>query len=237
MKRVFILFVILIGMVTGVFALDYSSLVPDNDSINNIKLKYKHLGDRKAVTNKDNSGYITNVDMQKVTEVIKGFLPINMLGYIDLQKFYNLLNQKKVDKYVFYLFSRSIGKEGVVSVLRDLAKANDILAGRNIHFVGVIRGLDEDKKTFRFLQSIGKENSMNVKVKINPLIFRAVNANMVPAFLYAECPSPENYRTKKCNFKYIIYGEMSLHRALELLSDKTKDRDIDEIYMSLRGEV
>jgi len=132
--------------------------------------------------------------------------------------------QRQKEKYLFYLFSKSVPDETIIS---HISQSNKL---KGINFFGVLRGVDKERKVLSKIQQI--KSFDGVTVKINPLIFRHTKANMVPAFVYAFCPPKDAFRSDDCEFKMILYGDLTLIGALESMSDR--DSDIEKIYKELK---
>jgi hypothetical protein len=59
---------------------------------------------------------------------------------------------------------------------------------------------------------------------------------MVPAFVFAYCPTLNRFRSKDCDYKYILYGDLSLMGALEIMAiNNNQDKDINQIYEDMRN--
>lgn len=122
---------------------------------------------------------------------------------------------------ILYLFSTSIPKQSVHNVYNSANNLKSIF--QNFQFYGVIRGINI--KNFKYLlgEYIDFRNSNNI-VKVHPIIYEDFHIKKVPAFIYAECPKKFKYR--KCDFKYIAFGDFSLKYFLELLSNENKKYSI-----------
>jgi len=171
------------------------------EHIENAK-KYEHLKD--------------NVNIDKVQDVA---LPQNkkQTTKIDIAA---LQNEKQ--KYIFYLFSKSIPNIAVESVFNQSKKLD-------INFYGVLRGIDKERVVLEKVKGI--KGFEEITVKVNPLIFKAVGAQMVPAIVYAYCPPPAMFRTADCEWKYVVYGDISLLGALEVMG--RHDSEAQRLYEEL----
>ncbi|MDQ7082108.1 MAG: TrbC family F-type conjugative pilus assembly protein [Aquificota bacterium] len=116
-----------------------------------------------------------------------------------------LSGESSKEKVIFYLFSRSVPHATVDNVFRQAKSL------KGWKFYGVIRGID--REILSYIASL--KNFKYVSVKVNPLIFEKVGAEVVPAFVFAECKMIMGIlRTKNCEFNAVLYGDVSLKWAL-----------------------
>jgi type-F conjugative transfer system pilin assembly protein TrbC len=127
--------------------------------------------------------------------------------------------------YLFYLFSKSVPDTTVDSVFEQARKLE------NTHFYGVVRGIDKDRDILKKIQTM--KAFEGTTIKIHPLIFRAVGADKVPAFVYALCPEPAMFRAAECEYRMIVYGDISLRGALQLMIERDAYVKLAEDYRRL----
>ncbi|OGW23083.1 MAG: hypothetical protein A2X55_08905 [Nitrospirae bacterium GWB2_47_37] len=133
-------------------------------------------------------------------------------------------SQTGKQRYIFYLFSKSIPNITVESVFIQSKKLS-------INFYGVLRGVDKQRAVLEKIK--GVKGFEDITVKINPLIFKAVGAEMVPAIVYAYCPHPAMFRSADCDYKYVVYGDISLIGALEVIG--RHDSEAQRLYEELNN--
>ncbi len=173
--------------------IDTRNLLPSEDKIREVKERYKHLGEfNSQEIDRLRDALLTSTGQQRVWEMFfKEPLP-------------KVSNSK--EKVIFYLFSRSVPATTVDNVFQQA------ISLRGWKFYGVIRGID--KEILSYITSL--RNFRHITVKVNPLIFEGVGAQVVPAFVFAECRTVMGVlRTKDCEFKAVLYGDVSLRWALE----------------------
>jgi len=198
---------------------DLSVLVPSKTDIQKTAEKYEHLllprADIEAVSRIANPA-----DKNTQTQMLPAVK--------SLQESIQEGTAEKRTPYIFYLFSASVPDVAVDSVFSQASKLP-------FPFFGVIRGVDNNKKILQKLENLPhRENGFTVK--INPRIYKQVKAEMVPAFVFAYCPTPSRFRSKDCDYKYILYGDMSLTGALEIMArENSQDKDINQIYEAMRN--
>jgi len=165
--------------------------------------KFKSLTENKA----DVSEY------KKLGENVNLKLLENIYGKNWLDIRLKLEGKPEKKNLIFYLFSTSVPMQTVKNVFLASQKYE------NLEFYGVLRGIS--KKTWKYLNSLDKAMN-NMTVKVNPLIFKAVNAEVVPAFVIAECPERPYgiIRSKSCKFKAVLYGDVSLDFAVEKFKEE-----------------
>jgi len=155
----------------------------------------------------------------------------------DLDKFINAINTSKKVLHILYLFSSSMPEQAVSNIFQQYEKVHQYF--NEVKFYAVMTGVDieiKDRQGYKFFDEIFKKKQFeNIHVKINPYIFKMNNVKKVPAFLVANCSNDE-LRSDECEFKYIVYGDMTLLHALEIIKDKTGDKEISDIYYTIRQE-
>ncbi len=168
-------------------------LLPTEDKIKEIREKYKHLTEfNKEEIEKLKDALLTSAGQKRVWEsVFKTPSP---------------KDKGSKEKVIFYLFSRSVPATTVDNVFSQAKKL------KGIKFYGVIRGID--REALHYITSL--KNFGEVRIKINPLIFEKVGAEVVPAFVFAECRTVMGIlRAGNCEFKAVLYGDVSLEWAVE----------------------
>ena len=173
--------------------IDTGNLLPSEDKIREVKERYKHLGEFSGQeVDRLMDALLSAASQQRIWEMFFKTPP--------------LLGESSKKKVIFYLFSRSVPRATVDNVFRQAKNLKDW------KFYGVIRGID--REILSYITSL--KNFRHVSVKVNPLIFEKVGAEVVPAFVFAECKTTMGVvRTKDCDFKAVLYGDVSLKWALE----------------------
>jgi len=172
---------------------DFERLLPDSKKIEEVKNKYGSLEHfDEALTKRFEEALLTKEGQKRIWRMFfKRNLPES--GKVEV---------------IFYLFSRSVPKQTVENVFKSAEKLTDY------EFYGVVRGIDG--KTLSYLASIESFKKGKITVKINPLIFERVGAEVVPAFVFAECKKEFGIlRTRNCDFKAVLFGDTSLDFAIE----------------------
>ncbi len=166
--------------------------------------QYEHLKDR--------------VDMNKTQSAIQ--------PQLDNQNILNnqVISQPDKQKYIFYLFSKSIPDTAIESVFIQSKKLN-------VNFYGVLRGIDKEGAVLEKIKGI--KGFEDITIKVNPLIFNAVGAKVVPAIVYAYCPQPQMFSSSDCDYKYIVYGDLTLMGALEIMG--RHDSETQRLYEELKN--
>ncbi|GER94865.1 hypothetical protein A45J_2631 [hot springs metagenome] len=121
------------------------------------------------------------------------------------------IKKPEKEEYIFYLFSKSVPDITLESVFNQSKKLP------NINFYGVLRGIDKTHSVFEKIKNI--KGFEDITIKVNPLIFKAVGAQVVPAIVYAYCPPPDMFRSAECDYQYVVYGDISLAGALEVMGE------------------
>ena len=182
---------------------DEEMLMPKADNLKEVEEKFRSLKENKA----DVSKY------KKLGENINLKLLENIYGKNWLDIRLKLEGNPEKKNLIFYLFSTSVPMQTVKNVFLASQKY------KNLEFYGVLRGIN--KKTWKYLNSMDKAMN-NMTIKVNPLIFKAVDAKVVPAFVIAECPNRPYgvIRSKYCKFKAVLYGDVSLDFAIEKFKEE-----------------
>ncbi|HID04970.1 MAG TPA: hypothetical protein EYP20_04100 [Aigarchaeota archaeon] len=173
--------------------IDTGNLLPSEEKIREVKERYKHLGEYSGEEIEGlRDALLTSAGQQRVWKIFFSTPPPSEE------------NSKK--ETIFYLFSRSVPRATVDNVFRWAKNLKDW------KFYGVIRGID--KEILSYITSL--KNFRHITIKVNPLIFEKVGAEVVPAFVFAECKMIMGVlRTGDCEFKAVLYGDVSLKWALE----------------------
>lgn len=126
---------------------------------------------------------------------------------------------KKVDT-IFYLFSTSQSEYVFYNFVRDASVLKSV--NKDVKYYGVVQGLlsQENLKEiytpFKY-SSIPQEDAI---IKMQFMIFKDLDIKRVPAYLFSKCPV--SFKYKECDNKYLVRGEISLQKALEIVSKEDK---------------
>jgi len=188
---------------------DTNKLLPSEEQMKQAE-KYKDLTkNQKDVSKYQELG--NKIDWDKITKIYGS-------NYLEMQMKINQMLQSKNEKkqVVFYLISTSMPKETIINVIQTAKK-------ENVELYPVLRGLNRkgykpvERFIFEWVNDLNNQIGGGIRVKVNPIIFNEVQANVVPAFVLADCP--ERYfgiiRSKSCQFKAVLYGDVSLDFAIE----------------------
>jgi len=192
---------------------DFNKLLPDKETLKETHDKYNSLTENKADVSKyQDLG--RNINWQALFDVYgSNWLEMN-------EKIKNVMEvgeNKRKKNLIFYLFSTTVPKQTIVNVFESARKYEDL----QLH--GVIRGLNRkgkkpvEKYIWNFINDINEKVGGNITVKINPVIFRKAEVNLVPAFVLAECDyRPYGIiRSNECEYMAVIYGDISLEFVVE----------------------
>ncbi len=198
-------------------ALDMENLKPRPGDLERVK-KFEALKTQEGIGKaKQYESLKEGADLNRVQSLIskdkEPTPPIHIAG-----------TQGERQKYLFFLFSKSVPDSAIESVFAQAQKL------KGINFYGVLRGVDRNREVLTKIQGI--KNFGEITVKVNPLIFRHVNAEAVPAFVYAQCAAPQMFRSGDCEYRMILYGDLSLIGALEKMADE--DKALESIYQELK---
>jgi len=192
---------------------DIEKFMPKPEDLERVR-QFESLKKQEHIESAKKYEYLKdNVNIDKVQDVA---LPQNkkQTAKIDIAA---LQNEKQ--KYIFYLFSKSIPDIAVESVFNQSKKLD-------INFYGVLRGIDKERVVLEKVKGI--KGFEDITIKVNPLIFKAVGAEVVPAIVYAYCPPPAMFRSADCEYKYAVYGDISLMGALEVMG--RHDSEVQKLY-------
>lgn len=133
----------------------------------------------------------------------------------------NGASNTKVDT-IFYLFSTSQNPYVFYNFIQEANKLESI--NEDIKYYGVLQGminhdeLDKLYKPFKYKKHLeGK-----AKIKMQFFIYKDLDLDRVPAFLFSKCPS-KNFKYSECENKYLVRGEISLLEALNVVSKENDD--------------
>lgn len=127
---------------------------------------------------------------------------------------------KKIDT-IFYLFSMSQNNYVLYNFTLDASKLESV--NKDIKYYGVVQGilstenLDSLYKPFEF----DKELAEKTIIKMHPIMFKDLQLDRAPAYLFSKCSVGE-FRYKSCENKYLVRGDISLHAALEIVVKEDK---------------
>ncbi len=200
---------------------DFSNLAPTAEDINSVK-QFESLAPQQPgeavkqyeyLEQKTDSGqvksYIDNqISSKKDTNRKSDVIPAGASA--------DLFANPPKQPYVFYLFSGSMPDVAIGNVFIQALKLD------GLNFRGVLRGVDDNQDVIRKLMGI-REQAEGITIAINPLVFKYVGAQVVPAFVFAHCPTPAMFRSAECDFDYVVYGDMSLLGALEIIGRENKE--------------
>lgn len=122
------------------------------------------------------------------------------------------------NKYVptiMYLFSMSVGKESLEQFMGQSAKVMQKF--HNIKFYAIMQNIPKIDFV-KYLNSMYKPEYSNFDMKMQPYVFKDLNITKVPAFLFSQCPI--HFKWRACKNLYIVRGDITLDKALEVVSDK-----------------
>ncbi len=198
-------------------AFDMESLKPRPEDLEQAK-KFESLKTSEGMEKaKKFEGLKEGADLKRVQSLIqKGQEQAPAVNLTDAQP--------ERQKYLFFLFSKSVPDSAIESVFAQAQKL------QGINFYGVLRGVDAKREVLTKIQGI--KDFGEITVKVNPLIFRNVSAETVPAFVYALCATPQMFRSGDCEYRMILYGDLTLMGVLEKMADQ--DNDLEGIYQELK---
>ncbi len=188
--------------------LNLRKLRPSEEQMIKVKRKFEHLKEKRADRKTLEELVNLNPGAYSTEEILDLFRKYQLK--LDLKAFTR--RREGTRKIIFYLFSRSVPARTTDSVFSQAGKLP-----KGIEFYGVLTGIDRKTLTYlRKLKSFGA-----VRIKINPYIFEKAGAGVVPAFVYAECPEGE-FRSRLCEYRYVLYGDVPLGYALEKFLEKER---------------
>ena len=125
--------------------------------------------------------------------------------------------KSKMEPAIFYLFSTGMGEASIGSFMDESAAVAKRFP--EVQFYGVIRGFPESSLR-DFMKRFYNKKRSGFHLKVHPGIFRTAGVSRVPAYLFAECPFPGDFRFRSCRPEYVIRGDITLSEALRIVSDK-----------------
>jgi len=125
-------------------------------------------------------------------------------------------NDKQIDTF-FYFYSESMPFNAVDNYF---AKFNR-LKKKYPDIVGytVINGFPNGS-IYTFMNNFNREDFGKGALKIHPILFETYGLTRVPAFGLASCP--KEFDSKKCDFKYVLRGDVSFDFFLEKIAEENK---------------
>ena len=128
--------------------------------------------------------------------------------------------------------------------LRNYARDIDRIGEKNISFVmrGFVGGMGAFGPTAAFLRELvaddptcwvqdpGKCRGMNVQVSIDPMLFRALGVEVVPAIAYKR-----GVRPAERGDSYMVYGDASITEALEVVNRVVEAKSLAGLLRRLGG--
>lgn len=155
-----------------------------------------------------------------------------------LQSVVDAITQKattneKIDT-IFYLFSTSQTEYSLYNFISAVSKLESL--NKNIKYYGVVQGmlnkteLDMLYKPFKFEKELGAKTI----IKMHPLMYRDLELKRVPAYLFSKCSAGE-FKYKNCENKYLVRGDISLHKALEIVSVEDSSY-LDYLHLLEKGD-
>ena len=127
---------------------------------------------------------------------------------------------KKVDT-IFYLFSTSQSEYMFYNFVEESSKLKKV--NKNIKYYGVVQGMLSKKQLQKLYTPFkyNKELEDDAVIKMQPFIFKDLDLKRVPVYLFSKCSMSE-FKYKDCENKYIVRGEISLKKALDVVSKNDK---------------
>lgn len=153
--------------------------------------------------------FLTTEEFNKVADAIT-----------NIKKIHN--NGKR--EFILYFTSTSVPDETLFNVLFSVGILQD--NGINIDAKHYYTGFPEEFKDYMFSMKDKLENkpiqekskiTQNFHLKIDPRMFYHFKLEKVPAIALAECTT-ENPEVDKCEFKYLIRGDVSLINFFDKIS-------------------
>jgi len=125
------------------------------------------------------------------------------------------INKNKYVLTIMYLYSMSVGKESLEQFMDQ--SANIMNKFKNIKFYAIMQNIPKIDFV-KYLNSMYKPKYSNFDMKMQPYVFKDLNITKVPDFLFSECPL--QFKWKMCKNLYIVRGDITLDKALSVVSDK-----------------
>lgn len=137
---------------------------------------------------------------------------------------------KMVDT-IFYLFSFGVNDVSFNNFFVEAYKLKDDLL-----YFGGLNGFPKENVKAAFYKAANKDyvdNKLPYKIKLTPYFYKDLNISEVPAYIFAKCPNKKDgsFKHTSCNYKYLLRGDITLTKALELLS--SRDKYYEQYYRKL----
>ena len=174
----------------------------------------------------------------------KGDTPMSKKEFQILSK--KVLQAKKelvamqVQDYVLYLMSETVPEKSYQDFLLSMGilRKNGVRINTKQYLVGVPKDSEKYLKDMfhRFSDLPMKDISYikpSLALKFDPRLYDYFEIKQVPVMIYATCkgvPAPE-----RCEFKYMIRGDVSLAEFFETIADKTDRKDFKKYHSYLIG--
>lgn len=128
---------------------------------------------------------------------------------------------KNVDT-IFYLFSLGVNDVSFNNFFFDAQRIK-----KDFLYFGGLNGFPKDNLKIAFSRAVNKQyakDKVQYKVKLTPYFYKDLNVKEVPAYIFAKCPNKKDgsFKHIDCEYKYMIRGDITLTKALEILSSKDK---------------
>lgn len=220
LHRISVSLVVLLFIGTA-YALDYEALKPRPGDLDRIK-KFESLQSQESIEKaRKYEGLKENMNLAPVIPQNAGLQETERSE----ESFNSQINGSK-EAYLFYLISKSVPSSAISNIFMQAKKL------KGVNFYGVLRGVDSAREVLSKMEQMNEFN--DITIKVNPLIFRNVGAEVVPAFVYAVCPPRELFRSAECEYRMIVYGDMTLLGALEKMGDH--DHYLQKVYEELKND-
>ncbi|MFA6195337.1 MAG: TrbC family F-type conjugative pilus assembly protein [Sulfurimonas sp.] len=165
----------------------------------------------------------------------------NMMSGIDekqLQPIIDSMTHKtvadeKVDT-IFYFFSTSQSEYALYNFVNKVSKLESI--NKKLKYYGVVQGMLQESeleklyKPFEFNESLGEKTI----IKMHPIMYKDLNLKKVPAYLFSKCSIGE-FKYKDCDNKFLVRGDITLEKALEIVSSEDKSY-LDYLHLLEKGD-
>lgn len=205
----------------------------NRSAIEQVEKEYRDLSNRRAtgkqieemekklVKPSDVSGFEKMKDRVDLDSLFKMF-KVDSSGNIDFSALKTSKGEK--ERILFFLFSLSVPEQTVENVF---SAAKDITEKEKVYFYGVLRGLNRkgsrpvEARIWAYLSRVNEKAGGDIRVKVNPEMFKALKVNFVPAYVLADCPVTAGIiRSKGCEYRGILYGDVSPYFAVEKFKER-----------------
>lgn len=191
----------------------------------------KDLINSKQIDNKVNS-FLEDIDKKAKKDASKNVASAMLTQGVDKdlvlkmeQAISHSLDPEKV-VYFLYLTSKSVPNSSIRNFLYGVDKLNK--KGYEIKGRAVYNGFTKEMNPKEFMDDLNVTTVKHSDININPFVFEDLKINSVPALVIANCP--EKFKSKYCDYKYVIKGEVPLEKSLLILSDK--EAKYEDMYFS-----